>query len=98
MKLILRRTGGLGGMRKEWKLHAKHLSPKKFSEFNNLLTETRFFKLPSEVKTKNKTRDTFWYELTVEDSNRRHSVSRCESSASGSFQKCVQWILKQAKK
>ncbi|OIO37229.1 MAG: hypothetical protein AUJ72_04915 [Candidatus Omnitrophica bacterium CG1_02_46_14] len=93
MKLLLRRTGGTAGIPREWRVGPKHFSSKNSVQFQKLLNQARFFKLPSELKDKSPARDAFWYELFVEENGRRHSVRRCEALASLSFQKCVRWIV-----
>ena len=74
------------------KIECESLDFSKKNLQGSLLSQARFFRLPSELKAKTPVRDAFWYELLVEEKGRRHSVRRCEPRASRSFQKCVRWV------
>lgn len=75
MKITIVRTGGLAGMR-------AHLGPVETGELGeagvriaNEVEEVGFFELPSELPLRTRIADGFNYAMTIEDGQRRHSVS-----------------------
>ena len=96
MKACLKRTGGVAGILKQWDISESALSVKNVSGLKSLLEKASFFSLPSEIKSPKKVRDSFFYELTIEDKGRKHRVRRCEP-ISKSLCDCLQWIKAHAK-
>ena len=94
MKVCLKRTGGLAGILRQWEFDERRLASNKASELKRLLETANFFSLPREVGSPKEARDMFCFELTVEDADRKHTVSCAEPAMPKPLRDCLDWILK----
>ena len=94
MKVRLKRTGGIAGIRRQWEIDELILASKKASEWKKLLDKANFFSLPGELGNSERARDAFCYELTVEDKDKKHTVKCTEQNAPKSLCDCLEWIRK----
>lgn len=98
MRVRLKRTGGLAGIPREWQLDEGSLSQQQAQELSRLLAQVGFFSLPSEVGRPGRARDAFFYELTVEEGEKRHRVKCAEPALSPPLRDCIDWVLKIARR
>ena len=94
LKVCLKRTGGVAGIRGQWEIDGHALDSKKASELKKLLETADFFSLPCEVGNLKEVRDVFCYELTVEDEDKKHTVRCAEPAVPKPVRDCLDWILK----
>ena len=92
MKVTLKRTGGVGGMTRQWELDINKLPSQKALEFRTLLETTNFFALGASLVNPAQSRDRFCYELTVEKEGKKHTVQCSEESLSAPLRRCLDWI------
>ena len=97
LKVCLKRTGGVAGIRGQWEIDGRALDSKKASELKKLLETADFFSLPLALGDCGEARDGFFYELTVEAEDRKHTVKCAESAVPMPVRDCVDWILKTAR-
>jgi len=94
MRIKLKRTGGLAGIPREWELDERALSTQEVQELRRLLRKADFFALPSEAGGPGRARDAFWYELSVEEGERKHTVRCAEPATPPPLRDFIEWILK----
>ena len=93
MKIHLKRSGGVAGIQREWKWEECTTNTNEICELTKVLERLDFFSLPREIKGPQEMRDEFFYELTVEEKDKRHTVKCMESAAPEPFRNCVEWLL-----
>ena len=92
MKVCLKRTGGLAGMTKQWKIDFSILPSQKTSEFKKLLEAANFFAIGTNLVRPEQGRDQFCYEITVEEENKKHTVQCVEETVPKPLNDCLKWI------
>lgn len=97
MKVILKRTGGFMGPSRQWELDERALAPAKAQELRRLLDQAGFFALPSEVGSVGRARDSFSYQLTIEDGHRKHTVKCAEPALPPPLRSCIGLIMGSAR-
>lgn len=98
MKVQLKRSGGVAGISRRWELDERTLSSEQAQELKRLLERAGFFALPLQLGSAGQARDTFCYELIVEDEGKRHMVKCAEPSVPRPLWDCIEWILKTARR
>ena len=98
MKVRLKRTGGSAGIRGQWEIDDRTLAAKKLAELKRLLQTAAFFSLPPALGNSGEARDVFFYELTVEDEDKKHTVKCAEPALPKPLWDCLEWVLKTARR
>ncbi len=92
MKVHLKRTGGVADIHKEWRLDSSRLHQDKAAKLKNFSDIAGLFSLPSERADSSLCRDTFWYELTVEEHEKIHTARFSEAFMTGVLRDCLRFI------
>src|SRR5437763_1786412 len=79
MRASLERTGGFAGVRLASTADTEELSPEDAQRLKQLVDSANFFQLPEADATSKSLPDRFQYTLTVEDGNRKRTITIPES-------------------
>ncbi|HXW98527.1 MAG TPA: protealysin inhibitor emfourin [Methanomicrobiales archaeon] len=80
MIIHLVRTGGFGGVRREARIETGSLSRDEREPLEGLVRDSGFFELPAKFRSPAKGADYFFWSITVEDGDRRHTVEASQPS------------------
>ena len=94
MKIHLVRTGGFGGMRREVRIETRSLPGEEAGPLERLVHDSGFFALPGRFPKPGKGADYFTYSITVEDSERVHTVQVAEPVLPDSLRPLVREVSK----
>jgi hypothetical protein len=97
MRVILKRSGGMAGMSRQWQLDERGLAPAKIQELRSFVDQANFFALPSEIGGTGQLRDSFAYQLTVEDGGKTHTINCAEAALSEPLRNFIGWVMKSAR-
>ncbi len=92
MRISLERTGGFAGISKRVTVDTNNLAPEEAKQLPCLLETADFFNLPATITTPSKERDRFQYTLTVEDSDRQHTVTVSEAALPATLRSLIEWV------
>lgn len=92
MLISLERSGGFAGISQENKIDTGELSQSQNQRLTMLLESANFFSLPVYIAADSKQCDRFQYILTIEDRNRKHTVTIGESAMSEKIRTLIEWI------
>lgn len=81
MQIVLERTGGFAGIPQTKVIDTKNTSEDFFQQLNSLIQEVDFFNLPVHIESPSPRPDRFYYSLTIEDKDKKHTVSFAEIAA-----------------
>ncbi len=98
MKVRLKRSGGMAGIPREWQIDEGSLSQQEAQKLSRLLAQAGFFSLPSEAGRTGQARDVFFYELTVEEGEKRHTVKCAEPGLSRLLRDFIDCVLNLARR
>ena len=91
MKVFLKRTGGAGGITRQWKIDLESLPPEKSRELKTLLEDVNGAESKSAAASQ--CRDHFCYELMIEDPGKKKTLRYSEENLPPPLRHCVDWIL-----
>lgn len=90
MKIHFERSGGFAGMLIQTELETTELSPQEAKEVESLVSESRFFQLPSRMSGKTGGADRFTYLIEIESEGKQHAVEVGESAVPEQLRPLVQ--------
>ncbi len=93
MKLYFQRSGGLEGDVIEKKIDNNSIKPNESVVLKELITESRFFDLPSLVKTEHAPADSFKYTITLDDDTQKHIVIRTDLTIEPNLYQLIKYLL-----
>ncbi len=92
------RSGGFAGLRLGLDLSTDSLSAAETEELERLVQAARFFELPAEIGGPAEGADQFVYRLTVESTDRSHTVEVGESAVPETLRPLIDWLTAAARK
>ena len=98
MKVTLKRTGGVGGIARQWEVDSNLLPAEKVRGLQKLLKNANFFALGADLVNTGQNRDLFCYELTVAVEGKRHTVQCAENSLSRALRGFIEGVIAAALK
>ncbi len=97
MRVSLRKTGGIAGLKISAEADSEQLSPAEDREMRELLERAKLFDQPAQPGARS-TPDQFQYEITVEDQGKRHSFVTNDAAAPDELLDFIDWLFAAAKK
>ncbi len=88
MRIYFERTGGFLGNSLVTAVDMTSLSAEEAQSLQQLIDQTQFFELPTDLDGKGMA-DAFQYTLTVEDTNRKHTVHTSDEAAPDELQPLI---------
>lgn len=98
MHIQFERAGGFAGMRLTVDLQTDTLPQEDQLRLRQLVDEADFFALPAELRDTGTAPDEFTYKLTIETSDRRHTVETTESAAGPKLRPLLEWLTRAARR
>jgi hypothetical protein len=92
MRISLERTGGFAGIKKTTIADTELLSPSEVQQLHQLVQTADFFSLPTNISSSNQMSDRFSYKLTLQDSDRQHTVTASESVLPEILKPLIEWL------
>jgi hypothetical protein len=96
MRVEFERSGGFGGLRRVCTVDEGTLPPDEVRQLRDLVQAAGFFDLPAEVTARRPGGDRFHYRVTVDDSERRHTVVLDEVAVPDGVRPLVDWLSRRA--
>ena len=91
MRLKLRKTGGIAGLKVNEEVDSEKLPEAQAKKMKEMVARTDLFNQPSKPTGKS-TPDQFQYEISVDDGGKTHSFVTNESSASDDLLDLIDWV------
>ena len=98
MRILFERTGGFAGRKVEGILDCSSIPSAQVHQLRELLRQSRFFDLPSTLKTQNPGADRFSYKVTVENENGRHTVEAWDAAVPGEMRPLLNFLTQSLSK
>lgn len=92
MRVIFERTGGFAGIRMTKTIDIDNLPESERNQLYLLIEAADFFKLPENLTSANSQPDRFGYQITVEKSQRQHTVIFSEQSVTDTLRPLLEWL------
>ena len=92
MKISIVRGGGLAGVVTATTLNVADLSEQDAAVLRDRVNQAELFSLPEHGQSAPPQPDSFYYELTVEDEHRRHTVRLGEQGLSPQLREFITWV------
>ena len=96
MRVEFERSGGFAGLRRVCTVDEATLPPDEVRQLRDLVQAAGFFDLPAEVTARRPGGDRFHYRVTVDDSERRHTVDLDEVAVPDGVRPLVDWLSRRA--
>lgn len=97
MRITFSRSGGVTGVRLRTTVSEDDLSAPHAAKLRRLVKAADCFRLPQQLAADSKQRDRFQYELTLEDGERRHTITIDEEAATPALLKLLEWLTDMAR-
>ena len=92
MRITFSRSGGATGVRLRTIVSEDDLSAPHAARLRRLVKTADCFRLPQEMMADRKQADRFQYELTLEDGERRHTITIDDEAATPALLKLLEWL------
>ncbi|MBW4665918.1 MAG: hypothetical protein KME60_00380 [Cyanomargarita calcarea GSE-NOS-MK-12-04C] len=92
MRISFERTGGFAGISKTATIDTVTLPADEAKTLPTLVETADFFNLPTEIPALPNQSDRFVYTVTVEENDRKHTVTVSESAVPANLQPLVEWL------
>lgn len=92
MRIHFVRTGGFAGLKLETDVDSDTLSPDEGRALEQEVTQSNFFRLPSQIKAAAGGVDRFEYAITVQDGSEVHTVEVGEAEVPDALQPLIQHL------
>ena len=97
MRISFERSGGFAGITIKTAVDEKDLAPEEAQKLHDLVEETDFFNLPGKMTSQSPEPDRFQYELSLEKSGRRYTVTVSEETMPEKLRPLVKWLIEKAR-
>lgn len=97
MRVSVKKSGGIAGLKVRAEIDSEQLSPKQEREMKDLVERADLFDQPAKPGGKSMP-DQFQYEVTVEDQGKTHSFVTNEAAASDDLLELVDWLITASKR
>lgn len=103
MRIKFERSGGFAGMVVSKEIDVSELGPDEAKKITGLVHNSEFFKLPKKAPAAAMSKrsvqpDRFQYKLTIEDDDKRHTVTASEQNLPANLKPLVDWLNVEARK
>ena len=98
MKISLERSGGFAGIRRTHNVSTAEMPKDEAEQLTNLVHQSGFYELPSEIRSTGPGADQFQYQITVDSEQGTHSVQVDEGAISPQLQPLLDWLKNSARK
>ena len=92
MRISFERTGGFAGMIKTKTFDSAELPENEANRLPKLVEAANFYNLPPDISVPPNQPDRFQYTLTVEQEDRKHTVTVNEAAVPGDLKPLVEWL------
>jgi hypothetical protein len=97
MRVNLKKSGGIAGLKVRAEVDSEQLSPARAREMKKLVEQANLFDQPAKPGGRSMP-DQFQYEITVEDQGKTHSFVTNDAAASDDLLELVDWLVAAARK
>ena len=97
LRVSFERSGGFAGITMKTAVDEKDLAPEEAQKLHDLVKETDFFNLPGRIISQSPQPDRFQYELSLEKSGRRYTVTVSEETMPEKLRPLVKWLIEKAR-
>jgi hypothetical protein len=97
MRILFERTGGFAGLIMTTTIDTNTLSPTEANQVRQMVEAADFFNLPATIASTSQP-DRFHYQMTVEESDRHHTVQIDESVMPDRLSPLVEWMTEAARR
>ncbi len=94
MLILLERTGGFAGMRKEVTLDTETLPSEEARKLQEMVDTAGFFNLPEKFPAPKRGADYFLYRLTVDSGGNKHTVEVSDPAVPATLRPLIQSLMK----
>jgi hypothetical protein len=98
MRILFERTGGFAGRKLQGSLDSSALPPTQAHRLKRLLEKSRFFELPTALELSSSSADQFYYKVTVENENSRHTVEAGDGAIPGEMRPLLDFLARSFRK
>lgn len=98
MKISFEQTGGFAGLLFTITIDTAELTPDEAEKLVRMVDDAGFFSLPARIAFPRPQPDRFQYQLTVEESGRRHTVTINEEAMPTTLSPLVKWLAEAARR
>jgi len=93
LRVSFERSGGFADITMKRAVDEKDLAPDEVQKLHQLVEEADFFNLPGKITSRSPEPDRFQYELSLEKSGRRYTVSVSEEAMPEKLRPLVKWLI-----
>jgi len=97
LRISFERSGGFAGIMMKTIVDEKDLAPDEAQELRQLVEGADFFNLSKKIKPASPRPDRFQYELSLEESGRRHTVTTSEETLPQNLRPLVDWLMEKVR-
>jgi hypothetical protein len=92
MRIEVQRSGGFANINQSSRLSTDEMPEEQAQQLTDLVKESRFFELPSEIRSSRPGADRFQYKIKVENEQGGHTVQVDEGAVPPSLQPLLNWV------
>jgi hypothetical protein len=92
MRVSMERTGGFAGISKRTTVDTTNIPVNEANQLPQLVEAANFFNLPDNITAPSNQPDRFQYRLTVEDKDKKHTVTVSEAALPGTLRPLIEWV------
>lgn len=96
LRISIERSGGFAGITVRTTLDEKDLSPDEAQKLRRLVEQADFLSLPKKITPRSSRPDRFQYELNLEESGQKHTVTMSEEAMPENLKPLVKWLMEKA--
>lgn len=94
MRISFERAGGFAGISTTKTVDTADIPANEADQLPQLVEASDFFNLPEKITASTAQADRFQYTLTVEDEERKHTVTVSEAALPGTLRPLIEWLQK----
>ncbi len=97
MRISIERSGGIAGITVRTTIDEKDLTPDEALKLRRLVEQADFLNLPQKITPRSARPDRFQYELSLEESGKRHTVTTSEEAMPENLKPLAKWLMEKAR-
>lgn len=97
MRISFERSGGFAGITMKMTVDEKDLAPDEAQRIRQLVEEADVFNLPKKIVARSPRPDRFQYELSLEESGLKHTVTMSEEVLPEKIRPLIEWLVEKSR-
>ncbi len=97
LRISFERSGGFAGITIKTTVDEKDLAPDEAQTIRQLVEEADVFNLPRKIVPRSPRSDRFQYELSLEESGRKHTVTMSEEVLPEKLRPLIEWLVEKSR-